>query len=1786
MVASEQLALVGRSLGEFVVREPLSSGGFGMVFRAEQPALSREAVIKVLQTRHRASETVVQRFLREAKLASKLDHPFAAHTYAFGAEPDGLLWIAMELVRGTPLDKLLAAQGPIPLARFVPLLDGICEVVHTAHEQGIVHRDLKPGNVMVLSRAGRLLPKLLDFGIAKLADAPADTPKADPSLADTADDDSPAPSDGRLTVEGQTIGSPFYMAPEQWLDAGTVDARTDLYALGVLAYECLTGQPPYTGTNKMAIAMAHARQLPRPLGDGYPAALDAVFTKVLAKRSADRYATALELSAAFRAASGIAAEPAALPRLPDAIRVAATDGAPQPLAQAVAALDAARNAHQGRDALWQIVRVAVRLCGVTALAAHAHVGDAGSGMTTSDSGDALRLLRRRALSDAEWLDLARELVRPFAELRDAHPVPELVAMLVGDGAAPLVELVALRAGADQGGGGGEERVRELLSTAMPLVERALAALAFFASYPLVVESEDVATAWMGVRRGERTPMRVRGKPLVPGQPALVDAQGVPVLSLWPFAQVMPPSPGAPDALFLFDGKGRRGARLVALPEPFEREDDRLWDAFGAILSDDAGASARMSAEEKCPFPGLAAFTPGEASSFFGRERETEAFVNRLRVTPLLAVVGPSGAGKSSFVQAGVLPALPGGWTAITVRPGPAPLVSLAARTAALIGADAGELRAELGRHPVALGDRLRAYARTTSSTIVLVVDQLEELFTLCDDADERARYGEALVRAARAADDPVRVVATLRDDYLLDAEALPALRTRLGPGLQLLTTPAEADLRRILTSPLKVVGYEFDDPALPDEMVRAVARAPGALALLSFTAQKLWELRDRRFRQLGKKAYTALGGVGGALAQHAEATLTAMHPEEQRLVREVFRHLVTADGTRAVLSRAELDQVLGGGAHARGVVEKLVGARLLVISDAADDGPDGGDERVEVTHEALLDAWPRLLGWRREDAEGARLRDQLRAAARQWDERGRPTGALWRGDALAEYRLWRARTPGALTAVETAFAAASTDDAARSRRRRRLLTGGAFVVLSTGVVALLFLNAAAERRKAELHDRLEAQYESQGRRLILDGDPLQGLAYLQKAAELGARGRAHDFLIAEAVAATDGFLFEVRHDNSVRSPAFSPDGTRLLTASFDKTARIWDARTGALLATLQHGDVVGHAAFSPDGTRVVTGSFDNTAAVWDAATGARLHVLEHHAPLGCTVFSPDGKTILTTSSDDTVALWDTATGAQRVALHSDGASVHGCTFSRDGARIAAGYSTGIIRVWEASSGHPIAELHGTGNPWALRFSPDGTRLLATTREPTATIWDLASGRVLATLRHEANVNSAEWSPDGKRITTAANDRIASIWDASSGDKVVELRGHAAGVNHAVYSPDGRTIATVSDDATVRLWDATTGAPLARWLGHRNQVTDAAFDRSGLRLVSISDDGSAIVWDASPQERVVRLAGHTGVVEVAAFSPDGAHVVTAGRDATARVWDATTGTSLFVLRGHDSGLHWAAYSPDGRSIATASDDHTVRTWDATTGAARLVLTGHTASVNNLAWSNDGRTLVSVSDDGTIRGWDGATGAPRFTVKGHLGYAVRSVTFTPDGAAFTTTGDDSAVRTWDAATGAAVSGFADRDMLGAVSFDREGLRAASPENNNLRVWNVWDHRTRTELIGHVGEVTWAVSAWSRDGRLIVTGALDGTARVWDADTGETLAIYPHGRQVWSAGFSPDDTRILTSADDGTAVIRELPTYTGTPDELARLFACRVPFEVEGDRAVPRTIDRSMCNTRSAR
>ncbi|HEV7556530.1 MAG TPA: serine/threonine-protein kinase, partial [Kofleriaceae bacterium] len=241
--------LRGRKLGELVVGDCIGKGGFGALYLADQPLLGRQAVVKVLHERLRANNEALERFMREARLASRLDHPYAAHIYAFGVEPDGLAWIAMEHVHGTTLAHWLRVRGRLPLAELVPFLECVAEVVQTAHDSGIIHRDLKPSNVMVIERAGRWLPKLLDFGIAKLVtDAVQPENRPDAEVAAT----QPA-----LTQANATLGSPPYMSPEQFADPLTVGPAADVYSLGVMAYEMLAGHRPFEANDTAALDYMH-----------------------------------------------------------------------------------------------------------------------------------------------------------------------------------------------------------------------------------------------------------------------------------------------------------------------------------------------------------------------------------------------------------------------------------------------------------------------------------------------------------------------------------------------------------------------------------------------------------------------------------------------------------------------------------------------------------------------------------------------------------------------------------------------------------------------------------------------------------------------------------------------------------------------------------------------------------------------------------------------------------------------------------------------------------------------------------------------------------------------------------------------------------------------------------------------------------------------------------------------------------------------------------------------------------------------------------------------------------------------------------------------------------------------------------------------------------------------------------------------------------------------------------------------------------------------------------------
>jgi WD40 repeat protein len=494
------------------------------------------------------------------------------------------------------------------------------------------------------------------------------------------------------------------------------------------------------------------------------------------------------------------------------------------------------------------------------------------------------------------------------------------------------------------------------------------------------------------------------------------------------------------------------------------------------------------------------------------------------------------------------------------------------------------------------------------------------------------------------------------------------------------------------------------------------------------------------------------------------------------------------------------------------------------------------------------------------------------------------------------------------------------------------------------------------------------------------------------------------------------------HEDGVSSAYFSPDGTRILTASSDRTARLWDATTGQeILALRGHDGSLYDASFSPDEARIVTASDDRTARLWDATIGQEILSLRgHEDSVSSAYFSPDGARILTASSDRTARLWDATTGQEVLALLGHQDSVRSASFSPDGARIVTASDDSTARLWDATTGREIIALRHD-MVFDASFSSDGARIVTASVDCTARLWDATTGQEIIALRgHDFAVSSASFSRDGTRILTASVDRTARLWDVSTDQQIITPRGHEDRVWSASFSSDGERILTASSDHTARLWDATTGQEMLALRGHEDSVSSASFSPDGARILTTSSDRTARLWDATTGQEIMALRGHEGEVRSASFSPDGARILTASCDGTARLWDATTGQEMLALRGHEHWLWSASFSPDGARIVTASRDRTARLWDATTGEEVLALRGHERMVSSASFSPDGARVVTASSDCTARLWDATTGGEILVLRSHGG-EVSSVGFSPDGARIVTTCSDRLVRLWNATTG---------------------------------------------------------------------------------------------------------------------------------------------------------------------
>ncbi|UJV43661.1 nSTAND1 domain-containing NTPase [Streptomyces sp. AMCC400023] len=1149
---------------------------------------------------------------------------------------------------------------------------------------------------------------------------------------------------------------------------------------------------------------------------------------------------------------------------------------------------------------------------------------------------------------------------------------------------------------------------------------------------------------------------------------------------------------------------------------------------------------------ECPYPGLAAFDENQACWFFGRDSVTAELLVRLdeqlREGGALAVVAPSGAGKSSLLRAGLLPALARGalpaagsaaWPRLLLTPGAHPVATLTACLAEATGASEQEVTDAMAAGPQACVTLVRAVAggdgRAAGRQLVLVVDQLEELFTLCTSERERRDFIAVLTALADAGPDsgPAALVAYgLRSDFYTPCADYPQLRAVLQNGQLVVGPMTRTELREATLFPARAVGLEIE-PGLVELLLRdlgidvdsplgsaGAARGyeAGRLPLLAHALRATWQ--QRHGHTLTVDGYQATGGIRHAVATTAERLYTSLTPAQQQSARTLFLRLVKigdgVDDTRRRLPYTDLLDASEDPAATAAVIDAYTRGRLLTRHQ----------DTVEITHEALLHAWPELRRWIDTDRAGHFIRQNLEEAAADWDRAHRDPGRLYRGHRLEEARAWADRSrqnQPSLTAI--VFLTASTKAQTRTTRRRQALTTALTVLLLLAVAAASLAFWQRQDALTQRQAALTAQEQALSRQLaaqsdaLIDTDPdLASLLALQ-AYRTSPTTEATASLYTAADLPLQHRL--TGHKDRVTSASFSRDGRTLATGSYDGTVRLWETATGRLRTTLTLTDLpeaLISVSFSPDGRTLATGSDDDdTVQLWDTATNRlRITLTGHKEGVTSVSFSRDGRTLATGSGDGTVRLWDTATSRLRTTLTGHSSGVISVAFSPDRHVLATGSYDGTVRLWETATGRLRNTLTLTDLPEALisvSFSPDGRTLATGSYDRTVRLWETATGRLRTTLTADGTVFSVSFSPDGRTLVTSGFNSTVQVWDMSTRDLQSSLTGHDSAVFSVSFSRDGRTLATASADGTVRLWDTAASRLRTTLTGHKGDVASVSFSRDGRMLATGSRDGKVRLWDTATSRLRTTLTGHKGDVASVSFSRDGRMLATASADGTVRLWDTATSRLRATLMGHEDQVLSMAFSRDGRMLATGSRDGTVRLWDTARGRLRTTLTAP-QGISSVAFSQDGRTLATGSGVGTVRIRDKPTGRLRVIPTGHDA-AVASMAISSDGRTLATTGFDRTVRLWSIAANRTLITFTGHaDQVMSMTFSPDGRTLATGSfNNAVRLWDVSTGRFRTALAGH-DSIVLSV-AFSPDGRTLATGGDDNTVRLWDVELPDQAA-----------------------------------------------------------------------------
>jgi serine/threonine protein kinase/WD40 repeat protein/energy-coupling factor transporter ATP-binding protein EcfA2 len=1007
-----------------------------------------------------------------------------------------------------------------------------------------------------------------------------------------------------------------------------------------------------------------------------------------------------------------------------------------------------------------------------------------------------------------------------------------------------------------------------------------------------------------------------------------------------------------------------------------------------------------------PYKGLRAFEPVDNRDYYGREAVVERLLGKLAITApngrngqgrFLAIVGPSGSGKSSLVKAGIVPAL---WSGGIIVPGSRPLDNLETSLVRIAADQANNLREHLDRDEHGLARIANLILPNNDSELILIVDQLEELFTLVDEESSRRHFMALLQNAVSDPKSRVRVIITLRADFYDRPLQYPAFGGLVRAHLETLLPLSADQLERAIVRPVENVGVSFE-PGLVARIIEDVTYQPGNLPLLQYALTELFESREGRL--ITTEAFDAIGGAGGALAGRAEDLYQEQDEIGREMIRQMFLRLVVlreplgeSEGisvteTRRRVPRSELLSAASNPDRLEDIIDTFADYRLLTLDhDSSNRRPT-----VELAHEALFQAWDRLGSWLDESATDLSLHRQLIRSTSEWIDAGEDESFLLLGSRLTSFEAWVEDTHLVFTEQERQFIAASLaarerrvdaerqrqDEQANLERRANRFLRGLVGVMGVGLVTSIGLAIAAFSfaRQVDQQKRLAIARELVSAATAnLDVDPERSLLLALEAAE--TTSEIDGFILPEVEDVLHLALQADRIEStipSVGTVSFSPDGKYLAIGNAVGSLKLWDIEAGIWGPTTSgHISLISNAIFSQDGRFLISTSFDTEVKIWDAGTGVELGLIDgHDTQVNSVSIRPDYRRLATVDQEGTLRIWDVG----QVTAHGTNPTDH-------------------MVISE-----PVLIKELPGEAIDVAYSPNGERIAVMMPKVGIYLWDANVNELMLEIIEVTTLGSGiAFSPNGEYLAGGSSDFGASIWDVDTGEQVMFLP-ETAPITHVAFSEDGRVLATSTKDGKVTVWDVDTAQPTIRLVGQTTGFNFLALSPDGSRVAAGNGPNSTSIWNVSSTGggELLNVFAHEGKVYDAIYHPEGSSIVSTGDDGLVRVWEAATGVLLQSMPGQLGGVNFPAFSPDGQVLAAANRNGGVSTWDPSSGREIMTLGVEDAEITAVAFSPDGSRLAAGGEGGIAHVWDMTTGERKATIHNPGGAALTDLIYSPGG-----------------------------------------------------------------------------------------------------------------------------------------------------------------------------------------